>query len=180
MSVNVEVLFDAEAIAARMDAMALEIRDALPASALRDGVMLVGPLKGCVMIVADLARALHRAGLQVEIDFMTLSSYGAGTESSGTVEVIAPLSMSVKGRHVVLADDIADTGRTLAKALELIRADEPASVHVAVALDKPSRRVVDVPVEHVGFEVPDLFVLGYGADLDQRYRELPFIGVKRS
>lgn len=174
---QLDILISEDRIQARMARMAVEIAAALPASARTEGVLLVGPLKGCLMVIADLARALHKVGLPVEIDFMTLSSYGAGTESSGTVRVVAGLTMDVAGRHVVLVDDIADTGRTLALARELVDAGGPATVRVAVALDKPSRRVVPVQIDHVGFEVPDLFVLGYGADLDQRYRELPYIGV---
>jgi hypoxanthine phosphoribosyltransferase len=112
------------------------------------------------------------------MDFLELSSYGAGTTSSGVIEVKKHLSDPITGRHVLLVDDIIDTGRTLAWAREHILSLSPASLRIAAFLDKPSRRVVEVPVDHVGFEIEDLFVLGYGADLAQRYRELPFIGVK--
>lgn len=169
-----DVLISRERIQARVAELGVEIAAALPTNE----VVLVGPLKGCVIFCADLARALHDAGVAVEMDFLELSSYGAGTESSGTIECRKTLTDPVAGRHVLLVDDIIDTGRTLAWAREHILELGPASLRIAAFLDKPSRRTVEVPVDHVGFEVPDLFVLGYGADLAQRYRELPYIGVK--
>lgn len=169
-----DVLISRDRIQARVIALGQEIAAQLPG----DDVVLVGPLKGCVVFCADLARALHDAGVAVEMDFLELSSYGAGTESSGVITMKKDLSDSIAGRDVLLVDDIIDTGRTLHWAREHLLAKEPASLRIAAFLDKPSRRTHEVPVDHVGFEVPDLFVLGYGADLAQRFRELPYIGVK--
>ncbi len=170
-------LFTADQIAARVAELAAEIDAALPHGARGDGLLLVGPLKGAVMLVADLARALSRRGLRVDLCFVTLSSYGAGTESSGTVTMTADLDMPVAGRHVLLVDDIVDTGRTFDFALRLLANRDPASIRTVALLDKPSRRVVDVQLDHVGFPIEDLFVIGYGTDLDQRYRELPDVRV---
>jgi hypoxanthine phosphoribosyltransferase len=171
-----ETLLSAEQLATRVREIAAELANLLHD---RDaGIVIVGPLKGCVMFAADLARAFHAERVAVEIDFVGLSSYGAGTESSGEVVLTSPLRMNLAGRQVVLVDDIADTGRTLAKARALVEAHGPAQVLTAVALDKPSRRVVPITLDAVGFEIPDLFVLGYGADLNERHRELPFVGIK--
>jgi hypoxanthine phosphoribosyltransferase len=164
-----------EALEQRVVALAREIAAVLESP----DVVLVGPLKGAVVFMADLARALHDEGVEVCLDFMALSSYGDGTESRGTVDMAMDLQLDLEGRHVLLVDDIADTGRTLAFARERVLAHQPASLRIAVMLDKPSRREVDVPLDFVGFEIPDLFVLGYSADLAQGYRELPYIGVKR-
>jgi hypoxanthine phosphoribosyltransferase len=175
---QLDILLTEEQIAVRVRELAREL--ALKLQDREAGVVIVGPLKGCLMIAADLARAFHAEGVRVELDFMGLSSYGAGTESSGEVVLTSPLRMDLAGRQVVLVDDIADTGRTLAKARALIEERRPSQILTAVALDKPSRRVVHVALDAVGFEIPDLFVLGYGADLAERHRELPFVGVKRS
>ena len=169
-----DVLISRDRIAARVAELGREIAAALPS----DEVVLIGPLKGCVVFCADLARALHDAGVAVEMDFLELSSYGSGTESSGTVTMKKDLADSIADRHVLLVDDIVDTGRTLAFAREHLLAKGPASLRIAAFMNKPSRRVIEVPVDHVGFEIEDLFVLGYGADLAQKYRELPFIAVK--
>ena len=167
------VLITRDQIARRNQELAREIAAAVPGSEL----VIVGPLKGATTFMADLSRALFDEGMAVQLDYMALSSYGDGTVSSGTVKMAMDLSMELKGRHVLLVDDIADTGRTLAFARERVLAREPASLRIAVVLDKPSRRLVEVPLDFVGFEIPDLFVLGYGADLAQRYRELPHIAV---
>ena len=170
-----EVLFTAAQIAARVRALAAEIAAALPAAARDGGLVIVGPLKGCLVFQADLMRAMSAHLPWLECDHLGLSSYGGGTESSGRVTLLSGLRHPVAGRHVLLVDDIADTGRTLAFAQAHLRALEPASLRTAALLDKPSRRVVDVPLEHVGFVIEDLFVLGYGTDLAERYRALPEI-----
>jgi hypoxanthine phosphoribosyltransferase len=172
---SLDVLIDRDALQRRVTELAVQIAAAVPSQDL----VMVGPLKGAVVFMADLARALHDQGVQVILDFMALSSYGDGTVSRGTVDMTMDLSVDLAGRDVLLVDDIADTGRTLAFARERVLAHGPASLRIAVVLDKPARREVDVPLDFVGFEIPDLFVLGYGADLAQRYRELPFIGVRR-
>ena len=176
---TIDVMISADAIAERLDALAEEVAAALPPEARNSPVLMIGPLKGAVMVMADLARALHRAGVDTVMDFIGLSSYGAGTVSKGTVTMTFDLSIEVAGRHVLLVDDIVDTGRTLQFAQAHIAARGPASLRTLVVLDKPERRVVEVPVEHVGFTIPDVFVIGYGTDLDQRYRELPFVGLFR-
>jgi len=168
-----KVLFSANQIAARVHELAVEIANALPTDANTEGLILVGPLKGCLVFQADLMRALQPHVPWLECDFLGLSSYGGGTESSGTVTLRSDLGSSVQGRHVLLVDDIVDTGRTLAFAQAHLLAKQPASLRTATLLDKPARRVVPVPVEHVGFAIEDVFVLGYGTDLAERYRELP-------
>lgn len=170
-----DILISRDALEQRVVELAQEIAKKLD----HPDLVMVGPLKGAVIFMADLARALHDEGVEVCLDFLSLSSYGDGTESRGTVDMAMDLQLNLQDRHVLLVDDIADTGRTLAFARERVLAHKPASLSIAVVLDKPSRREVDVPLDFVGFEIEDLFVLGYGADLAQRYRELPYIGVKR-
>jgi len=170
-----DILISREALQQRVVELAREIASSLAGTDL----VVVGPLKGAVIFMADLARALHDEGVEVCLDFLALSSYGDGTESRGTIDMAMDLQLDLEGRHVLLVDDIADTGRTLAFARERVLAHRPASLRIAVVLDKPSRREIDVPLDFVGFEIPDLFVLGYGADLAERYRELPYIAVKR-
>lgn len=176
---HIDTLFSAEAIALRVDELAAEIAAGLPPEAHAEGLVAVGPLKGCVVFLVDLVRALSRHLPRVELDFLGLSSYGAATESSGVVTLTHDLRHDVCGRHVLLVDDIVDTGRTLQFAQAHLDAKGPASRTTAVLLDKPSRRVVDVLVEHRGFVIEDVFVIGYGTDFGERYRELPFVGVLR-
>ncbi|MCK6506493.1 hypoxanthine phosphoribosyltransferase [Myxococcota bacterium] len=176
--VGTTVLIPAERIAQRVQALAGEIARALPAEARAQGLLVIGPLKGSVVFLADLVRALHPHLDHVEMDFLGLSSYGAGTSSSGTVRLDGEPRHPVAGRHVLLVDDIVDSGRTLAFAQAWLRERGVASLRTATLLDKPSRRVVPVPVEHVGFEIEDVFVVGYGTDHAERHRELPYIGVK--
>ncbi len=139
-----------------------------------DRPLLVCILKGAFMFLADLTRALS---MRHEVDFMETSSYGARTESSGVVRILLDLERSIEGRHVLIVEDIVDSGRTLNYVTRNLETRNPASIRVCTLLDKPSRRVVDVPVDFVGFEVPDEFVIGYGLDFDEEYRNLPFIGV---
>lgn len=171
----VEPLLRAEAIAARIPELAREIAAALPGPELR----MIGPLKGCVLVMADLSRALHAEGVRVDMDFLRLASYGAGTDSSGVVRLERELIHDPAGKHVLLVDDIVDTGRTLAFAQAHLREKGVASLRTAVLMDKPARRVVQVPVEHVGFVIPDAFVVGFGCDYAEAYRELPYVGVLR-
>ncbi|MFI3245413.1 MAG: hypoxanthine phosphoribosyltransferase [Ferrimonas sp.] len=138
-----------------------------------DNLLLVGLLKGSVVVMSDLARRLEG---NIHFDFMTASSYHGGTESSGDVKIVMDLANSIRGRHVLLVEDIIDTGRTLSKVRELLLTREPASLKICTFLDKPSRRIVDVPVDYVGLEIPDEFVIGYGLDYAENYRHLPFIG----
>ncbi|HUV90486.1 MAG TPA: hypoxanthine phosphoribosyltransferase [Anaerolineae bacterium] len=139
-----------------------------------DRLLLVCVLKGAFMFLADLVRHLE---VRHEVDFMEISSYGAGTVSSGVVRILLDLEQNVEGRHVLIVEDIIDSGRTLDYITRNLQTRRPASVRVCTLLSKPSRREVDVPLAFVGFEIPDEFVLGYGLDYAEEYRNLPFIGV---
>lgn len=135
---------------------------------------MVAVLEGARCFSEDLCAALGRPS--GAYDTIRLASYGAERESSGRVELVEDLKTDVAGASVLIVEDIVDTGRTLAFLLELLRARAPASIRVCTLLSKPSRRIIDVPVDHIGFEIPDLFVIGYGMDLDGRHRDLPYIG----
>jgi len=139
-----------------------------------DRLLLVCVLKGAFMFLADLVRHLE---VRHEVDFMEISSYGAGTVSSGVVRILLDLEQNVEGRHVLIVEDIIDSGRTLDYITRNLQTRRPASVRVCTLLSKPSRREIDVPLAFVGFEIPDEFVLGYGLDYAEEYRNLPFIGV---
>ena len=139
-----------------------------------DPPILVCILKGAFMFLADLTRKLT---FRHELDFMEISSYGKGTSSSGVVRILLDLASSIEGRHVIIVEDIVDTGHTLDYILRNFAARNPASVRVATLLNKPSRREVDVPVHFVGFEIPNEFVMGYGLDYAEQYRNVPYIGV---
>jgi hypoxanthine phosphoribosyltransferase len=165
-------LYDEAAIARRVDELAAAIAAALPPA-----FTLVGLLKGSFVFVADLARALSRAGCRPRIEFMRVSSYGSGTTSSGIVSLMGDAPAGVKGEPVLLVDDIQDTGRTLAFTREFLLERGAARVWTCTLLDKPSRREVAAgEVDFVGFAIPDVFVVGYGIDYAERYRELPYIG----
>jgi hypoxanthine phosphoribosyltransferase len=137
-------------------------------------LLLVGVLKGAVFFMADLMRRLT---VPCEIDFMAISSYGAATGSSGVVRILKDLDLSIEGRHVLVVEDIIDSGLTLSYLTRTLEARAPASLEVCALLTKPERREVDVPVRYVGFEIPNKFVIGYGLDFAERYRNLPFVGV---
>jgi len=166
-----DVLIDEQRIAARVAALGTEIRDAFG----DDPIMVIGVLKGSFVFMADLVRAIPGP---VECEFLGVSSY-VGTESSGAVQITHELRCDVAGRHLLLVEDIIDTGRTLDALQRALEARGPASFRVVALLDKPSRRTVQVQVDWTGFTIEDLFVVGYGLDLDQRYRNEPFIGVPR-
>jgi hypoxanthine phosphoribosyltransferase len=139
-----------------------------------DPPLLVCVLKGAFMFLADLSRNLD---LRHEVDFMEVSSYGAGTESSGVVRILLDLERNIEGRHVLIVEDIIDSGRTLQYITRNLRTRNPASLRICTLLSKPARREIDVPVDWIGFEIPDEFVIGYGLDYAEEYRNLPFIGV---
>ena len=168
----IRILYDESAIASRTRAMAGEIAGAEP----RD-LLAVAVLKGSFMFAADLLRALHGAGLAPQVEFVHLSSYGAGTESSGTVRIVRDIESDVAGRDVLLIDDILESGRTLAFARDLLLGRGARRVLVAVMLEKPGKRAVAMDADFIGFTCPDLFVVGYGMDAAHRFRELPYIGV---
>jgi hypoxanthine phosphoribosyltransferase len=167
----VEVLIDESRLAARVREMAAEIRRDYGAE---EPVHLVAVLKGAFVFLSDLIRVFEGP---VTCDFISVSSYGAGTTSSGEVRLTKDLDRSVEGRHVIVVEDIVDTGLTLSYLQEILEARGPKSIRTACLLSKPSRRRVEVPVEYVGFTIEDRFVVGYGLDFDEAYRQLPFIGV---
>jgi hypoxanthine phosphoribosyltransferase len=168
----IRILFDTDAIAARNRVMAQEIAAAQP----RD-LLAVAVLKGSFMFAADLLRAMHATELTPQVEFVHLSSYGAGTQSSGVVTVLRDIDSDVAGRDVLLIDDILESGRTLSFARDLLLGRGARRVLVAVMLEKPGKRAVAMDADFVGFSCPDLFVVGYGMDAAHRYRQLPFIGV---
>jgi hypoxanthine phosphoribosyltransferase len=137
-------------------------------------VHLICILKGASFFACELAKRIE---VPVTIDFMSVSSYGGGTESSGYVKIIKDLDAPIEGKNVIVIEDIIDSGRTLSHLMELLKSRNPESLELCALLDKPERRVVEVDVKYIGFQVPDLFVVGYGLDYDQKYRNLPYIGV---
>ena len=138
-----------------------------------DSLVVVGLLRGSFMFMADIVRQIN---LPVEIEFMTTSSYGTGMITNHDVRITKDLDGDIKGKHVLIVEDIIDTGYTLEKVRDILNLREPASLAICTLLDKPSRREVEVPVEWVGFEIPDEFVVGYGIDYAQRHRNLGYIG----
>ena len=168
---HIEILFDAREIAARTREIAREI-----AEAGFSDLLVVPILKGSFVFGADLLRALHGAGMALEVDFIFLSSYRDKTRSSGSVEVLRDIEVDVSGRDVLLVDDILESGRTLAFARDLIGARGANRVITCVLLDKPGKRATDIGADFRGFECPDAFVIGYGMDLSHRFRELPYVG----
>ena len=139
-----------------------------------DGVILISVLRGAAIFMADLARQIQ---LPCEMDYMAVSSYGNGVKSSGVVRILKDLSSQIEGRNVVIAEDVLDSGLTLSYIKELLESRGPRSIRIATLLDKPSRRKVDLQADYIGFSVPDEFVIGYGLDYDEKYRNLPYIGI---
>jgi hypoxanthine phosphoribosyltransferase len=164
-----KVLITEEQIAARLREMATEIDADYEGREL----LLVGVLKGAVMVMADLARALSSP---VTMDWMAVSSYGSGTKSSGVVRILKDLDKDIMGQHVLIVEDIIDSGLTLSWLMSNLGSRGPASVEVCTLLRKPEAAQVDVPVRYVGFDIPNEFVIGYGLDYAQRYRNVPFVG----
>ena len=171
MKETVTTLLSTEDISQRIDEIALSLETAYAGQP----ITMICILKGGVVFMADLARKVN---LPIEFDFMDISSYGSGTESSGQIKINKDLEHSLEGKHVLLVEDIIDSGRTLSHLIKYLQGKNPASLKLCALLDKPDRRVVeDVVVDYEGFVIPDKFVVGYGLDYDQRYRNLPFIGV---
>jgi hypoxanthine phosphoribosyltransferase len=137
-------------------------------------LLLVGVLKGAVFFMADLMRHLT---MPCEIDFMAISSYGAATDSSGVVRILKDLDINIEGRDVLVVEDIIDSGLTLSYLMRNLEAREPASLEICALMTKPERREIEVPVRYVGFEIPNRFVIGYGLDFAERYRNLPYVAV---
>ena len=165
-----EVLFTEEQICRRVK----ELGEQITADYEGRSILLCGILKGAVVFYTDLARHI---GVPVQFDFMSCTSYGASATSSGNVHIRKDLDTNVKGMDVLVVEDIIDTGITLSHLVPLLKARGARSVKLATLLSKPARRLVDVPVDYNGFEIPDAFVVGYGLDYDSRYRNLPYIGI---
>jgi hypoxanthine phosphoribosyltransferase len=165
-----EILIDAETLQTRIHDLGQEVS----ADYAGRELLLVGVLKGAVFFMADLMRSLT---VPCEIDFMAISSYGASTDSSGVVRILKDLDINIEGRHVLVVEDIIDSGLTLSYLLRNLESREPASLEICALLTKPERREIDVPVRYVGFEIPNKFVIGYGLDFAERYRNLPYVGV---
>ena len=171
-SPRVRILFEEGKIAARNDDLARRIAAAEPKD-----LLVVAVLKGSFMFAADLIRALHRVGLSPQVEFIHLSSYRAGTVSTGQVAILRDVESDVRGRDVLLIDDILESGRTLVFAKDLLMARGARRVLTAVLLEKPGKRAVSIEADFVGFTCPDLFVVGYGMDVAHSYRQLPYVGV---
>jgi hypoxanthine phosphoribosyltransferase len=165
------VLLEAERISARIKALAEAIERDYPPD---EHIHLVGVLKGAFVFIADLARHMTS---RVTMDFIAVSSYGKDTRTSGEVRLLKDLDTGIEGRHVIIVEDIVDTGLTLTYLTEVLRARGPKSLRTVCLLSKPSRRLVDVEVDYIGFEIEDHFVVGYGLDYAEIYRNLPYIGV---
>ena len=165
-----EVLIEEEPLQARIAELGVEISEEYEG---RD-LLLVGVLKGAVFFMADLMRELS---VPCEIDFMAISSYGAATDSSGVVRILKDLDTNIAGRDVLVVEDIIDSGLTLSYLMRSLKARKPASLEICALLTKPERREIEVPVKFVGFEIPNKFVIGYGLDFAERYRNLPYVAV---
>jgi hypoxanthine phosphoribosyltransferase len=165
-----QVLIDEEALARRITELADEVSTDY---ADRD-LLLIGVLKGAVFFMADLMRQIT---VPCEVDFMAISSYGGSTDSSGVVRILKDLDINIRDRDVLVVEDIIDSGLTLQYLMRNLSSREPASLEVCALLTKPARREIEVPVRYVGFEIPNHFVIGYGLDFAERYRNLPYVGV---
>lgn len=169
---HVRELIDAPTIEKRVKELVHDIVASNP-----EDLLVVAVLKGSFMFAADLLRAMHNAGVEPQAEFIHISSYAAGTVSSGKINVLKDIDSPVAGRDVLLVDDILESGRTLAYAKDLFMARGAKSVKLCVLLEKPNHRAVQITADYVGFECPDLFVVGYGMDVAHSYRQLPFVGV---
>jgi hypoxanthine phosphoribosyltransferase len=165
-----EVLIDADVLRVRI----AELGEEISAAYAGQDLLLIGVLKGAVFFMADLMRHL---AVPCEVDFMAISSYGAQTDSSGVVRILKDLDINIEGRNVLVVEDIIDSGLTLSYLMRNLESREPATLEVCALLTKPARREIDVPVRWVGFEIPNKFVIGYGLDFAERYRNLPYVGV---
>jgi hypoxanthine phosphoribosyltransferase len=173
LSKELDVLFTPEQIAARVRQLGLQIeRD-------YDGkeLVLLGVLKGSFLFISDLARSID---LPLSVDFIGLSSYGEATESSGVVKITSDLSRPIEGKHVLVIEDIVDTGLTMRYLLDNLATRHPASVKLCALLNKPSRMRAKIPIDYLGFQIEDRFVVGYGLDAAEKYRNVPFIGVMKN
>jgi hypoxanthine phosphoribosyltransferase len=165
-----EILIDEDALSGRVAELGAEVSDDYRG---RD-LLLIGVLKGAVFFMADLMRHIT---VPCEVDFMAISSYGDSTDSSGIVRILKDLDINIEGRDVLVVEDIIDSGLTLSYLMRNLESREPASLQVCALMTKPDRREIDVPVRYIGFEIPNRFVVGYGLDFGERYRNLPYVAV---
>jgi hypoxanthine phosphoribosyltransferase len=165
-----EVLIDEDSLRTRI----VDLGEEISAYYAGQDLLLIGVLKGAVFFMADLMRHLT---VPCEVDFMAISSYGAQTDSSGVVRILKDLDINIEGRNVLVVEDIIDSGLTLSYLMRNLESREPASLEVCALLTKPARREIEVPVRWIGFEIPNRFVIGYGLDFAERYRNLPYVGV---
>jgi hypoxanthine phosphoribosyltransferase len=165
-----DVLIDEDRLRSRV----VELGEEISADYVGRDLLLIGVLKGAVFFMADLMRTLT---IPCEIDFMAIASYGAQTDSSGVVRILKDLDINIERRDVLVVEDIIDSGLTLSYLMRNLEAREPATLEVCALLTKPDRREIDVPVRYIGFEIPNRFVVGYGLDFAERYRNLPYVGV---
>ncbi|MBC2575920.1 hypoxanthine phosphoribosyltransferase [Peptostreptococcus canis] len=168
-----DVLLSEEEIASKVEELAKKIQ----ADYEGQDILLVGILKGASVFVADLMRKIN---LDVNIDFMSVSSYGSGTESSGTVKILKDLDVDIEGKNVLIVEDIIDSGATLRNLYDTLMTRNPKSLKLCTLLDKPDRRKVDIKVDYVGYEIEDKFIVGYGIDYAEKYRNLPYIAIVES
>ncbi|MCD7844189.1 MAG: hypoxanthine phosphoribosyltransferase [Clostridiales bacterium] len=165
------VLYTEEQLKARVAKMGADITRDYQG---KDKILLVSVLRGSYIFMADLSRAID---LPCLVDFMVVSSYGSDTQSSGQVEIKKDISMNLEGYHVIIVEDILDSGNTLYYLMKILKLRKAASIRICTLMDKPERRVKPIKADYVGFEIPDAFVVGYGLDYDQRYRNLPYVGI---
>ena len=171
MTVHMSVMISAEEIHAKVQELGTKI-DAHYANSDKE-LVLIGLLRGSVIFMADLCRAITKPH---ELDFMTVSSYGSGTISSRDVKILKDLDGEIRGKDVLIVEDIIDSGNTLSKVLQILTTRNPNSIELCTLISKPSRREIELEVQFLGFEVEDKFIVGYGLDYDQKYRHIPFIG----
>lgn len=168
-----EVLITKEQIEAKLKELGSQITKDYEG---KDNLLLIGVLKGAVVFMADIIRHIK---LPLQIDFMAVSSYGASTKSSGVVRILKDLEEDVEGKNILIVEDIIDSGLTLSYLYDILGSRRPASIKICALLEKPSRKNTDLKIDYVGFKIPDKFVVGYGLDFNEKYRNLPFIGVPK-
>ncbi|NQT27011.1 hypoxanthine phosphoribosyltransferase [candidate division KSB1 bacterium] len=173
MTIKIETIFSSQQIQDRI----AEIADEIAEKSYSKDILLIGLLNGCYMFVADLARALYKTSISLTIDFMKVSSYGNKTTSSGEVCLEKDIRQPIRDKCVLIVDDIIDTGNSLTAVLQTFETHHPKSIQTCVLLDKPDRREVQIQPDYIGFQIPNEFVVGYGLDYAEQYRELPYIGI---